>query len=598
MSVSIVKSATYAAATADTTVTLGLGSSSHVGNVLIAIVNAGATFSTPAGFTAATTSPVDYVQTGLFYKTITSTSQTSVTVSFSSATASVIRLYELSGISALDDATSTSMGSNTSATITAGPTNASTKASFGIAVVGSLGTNSSLDSGGVSSWGNGYVSDYSGVSTVSSGDNDRLNIAFKRFTAMGGDSTIATFANGVNPWHANAILGIFQTTATISNPSRNVKLSGGWSSKPLYTMTSSGWFPNPTSAVSAPGAPTNVSASPGDGQATVTWSAPADDGNSAITQYTVTSSPGAITATTNGATSTTMRGLTNGTAYTFKVKATNAVGDSPYSASSTAITPSSTSGTILDGRDINETNTGYRGSLTKHTGDWYTSDGLPNGLEITGQLVVDSPTTQVMQDFWAYLGIKQQFNAAGSTFEHFTLGMPNGAYSGDYAIVYGGYTARYGNIYGFSDGPHVDGDASNPTLLEWCYIHDLVQGDPSDHNDGIQMTNGSYTTIRGVRINRNDGLNQTSCIILGADLGSISNVLIEKCYFEASIPNFQVCLYWGHDSGSSYTATALTVQNNWFKKNTFTTIVSANDSYTSSNNKYLDGTTAIPDGTN
>ncbi|MDA8686801.1 fibronectin type III domain-containing protein, partial [Robiginitalea sp.] len=60
----------------------------------------------------------------------------------------------------------------------------------------------------------------------------------------------------------------------------------------------------------------------GDTEATVTFTAPASIGGTAIAGYTVTSSPGGITAT--GVSSPiTIQGLTNGTAYTFTVTATS-----------------------------------------------------------------------------------------------------------------------------------------------------------------------------------------------------------------------------------------------------------------------------------
>ena len=88
-----------------------------------------------------------------------------------------------------------------------------------------------------------------------------------------------------------------------------------------------------------PGTPTSVSATPGNAEATVTWNAPVSNGGSPITGYTVTSSPGALSCTTTTATSCTVTGLANGTAYTFTVVATNIAGSSSESVASAAITP-------------------------------------------------------------------------------------------------------------------------------------------------------------------------------------------------------------------------------------------------------------------
>ena len=89
-----------------------------------------------------------------------------------------------------------------------------------------------------------------------------------------------------------------------------------------------------------PGPPTEVAAVAGDSQATVTWNAPAADGGSPITQYTAISNPDGITAVVDGSMlSATVTGLTNGTAYTFTVTATNIAGTSDPSEVSNAVVP-------------------------------------------------------------------------------------------------------------------------------------------------------------------------------------------------------------------------------------------------------------------
>ncbi|MEG0259662.1 MAG: fibronectin type III domain-containing protein [Lysinibacillus sp.] len=102
---------------------------------------------------------------------------------------------------------------------------------------------------------------------------------------------------------------------------------------------------NAVTPVTKPDAPTNVIATAGDSQAIVNFTAPTNNGGSAITGYTVTASPGGVTETgTTGP--ITVTGLTNDTAYTFTVKATNVVGTSGASAASNSVTPSAVPPTV------------------------------------------------------------------------------------------------------------------------------------------------------------------------------------------------------------------------------------------------------------
>ena len=94
-----------------------------------------------------------------------------------------------------------------------------------------------------------------------------------------------------------------------------------------------------------PAAPTGVAATSGNAQASVSWTAPAALSVLPITDYTVqfsTNSGSTWTAFADAvstATSATVTGLTNGTAYVFRVSATNGLGTSNYSANSSSATP-------------------------------------------------------------------------------------------------------------------------------------------------------------------------------------------------------------------------------------------------------------------
>lgn len=101
---------------------------------------------------------------------------------------------------------------------------------------------------------------------------------------------------------------------------------------------------NSVTPLGVPSPPTGVTATAGNGQAVVFWTAPESDGGAFITSYTVTSNPGALTATTNATTTNAVfTGLTNGIAYTFTVVATNSQGASGVSLASNSVTPTSIS---------------------------------------------------------------------------------------------------------------------------------------------------------------------------------------------------------------------------------------------------------------
>ncbi|WP_168205985.1 S-layer family protein [Geobacter sp. FeAm09] len=155
---------------------------------------------------------------------------------------------------------------------------------------------------------------------------------------------------------------------------------------------------------SGPGAPTGVSAVAGNGQATVSFTAPADNGGSAVIAYTAVSTPGSITAS-GTASPITVSGLTNGTAYTFTVTATNAVGSGIASGSSNSVTPYTVPGAPTGVTAV----PGYTQAVVS-----FTAPSSNGGSAITGYTVVSNPTGGV------------DSNAGSTSLSHTITGLTNG----------------------------------------------------------------------------------------------------------------------------------------------------------------------------
>ena len=111
-------------------------------------------------------------------------------------------------------------------------------------------------------------------------------------------------------------------------------------------------FMNQRSFITVPGAPTiGTATATGSTTATVSFTAPASNGGATITLYTAIDQNSTTRGTLAQAGSGTINltGLTSGTSYTFRVFATNSVGNSANSAASNQITTVPTVGAAFGG---------------------------------------------------------------------------------------------------------------------------------------------------------------------------------------------------------------------------------------------------------
>ena len=162
-----------------------------------------------------------------------------------------------------------------------------------------------------------------------------------------------------------------------------------------------------------PTAPSITGVTVGDATATVAWTPAGDGGGGPVTGYTVTSSPGGLTCTSS-TTSCTVNGLTNGTAYTFTVTATNAIGTGPASAPSAPETPSAD--VAIPGYWMA---TSAGGILTNGAAVSY---GSPAGLALDAPIVAVTPTPD-RKGYWMVAADGGVFAYGDATFYGSTGGM-------------------------------------------------------------------------------------------------------------------------------------------------------------------------------
>jgi hypothetical protein len=165
-------------------------------------------------------------------------------------------------------------------------------------------------------------------------NNGSASVAFSAGTSGGAPNSFvltptpttspSTFTSGTSPITVTNLASSTQYTYTVTASS-------------AYGTSSASSASTAVTATTVPQAPSITSVTGANAEASIAFSANAT-GGSAITEYTITSSPGNITAS-GSSSPIVVTGLTNGTAYTFTAVAINTNGTSAASSESNSVTP-------------------------------------------------------------------------------------------------------------------------------------------------------------------------------------------------------------------------------------------------------------------
>ena len=229
--------------------------------------------------------------------------------------------------------------------------------------------------------------------------SNEKDIAAFTIAGQSGSSTIGSNTIEVTMPHGTVVTAL-TPTITVS-PGASVSPTSGtaqnFTSPVTYTVTAADTTTKDytvtvtVAPVAAPTAPQGFTATPGDGQVALSWTAPASDGGSTITDYQVSSDNGGSWIPASSPTSHAFTGLTNGTAYTFKVRAVNVAGNGAEAAATA---------TPISG-----------GSSSSSTGGGTTTPSNPTGSFFGGISTFEKGTNEnliffVQKDFSLFRDVK------------------------------------------------------------------------------------------------------------------------------------------------------------------------------------------------